>query len=206
MFNWIFIDNNSLEYVSINEQDLTCTMRHQLEKDGFELYADSVKNVGVYMSIMLPNAKHVKYEVTPITLKEAQIFIDEHHRHHNPPQGHKFSIGLRAAGKLIGAVVAGRPISRYLDDGTTLEVTRCCVLQGFKNAVTKLYGAVNRVAKAMGYKRIITYTLITENGSSMRAAGYTCEGVAGGGSWNCNVRKRVDTHPTISKYRWSKAI
>ena len=94
----------------------------------------------------------------PISLRDANEYVRQHHRHHKPVAGHKFSIGCEADGELVGVIIAGRPVSRYLDDGFTLEVTRLCT-NGAKNACSFLYGAAARAAAAMGYKRIITYTL-----------------------------------------------
>ena len=107
----------------------------------------------------------------PISLRDANEYVRQHHRHHKPVAGHKFSIGCEADGELVGVIIAGRPVSRYLDDGFTLEVTRLCT-NGAKNACSFLYGAAARAAAAMGYKRIITYTLESENGASLRASGF----------------------------------
>ncbi|HBI8193468.1 TPA: hypothetical protein K8297_004922, partial [Escherichia coli] len=108
--------------------------------------------------------------ISPITLKAAQEFIAQHHRHNKPPVGHKFSIGLRNnAGELIGVATAGRPVARHFDDGLTLEVNRTCTT-GERNANSALYGAIWRAAKAMGYQRCITYTQADESGASLRAA------------------------------------
>ena len=114
----------------------------------------------------------------PISLRDANEYVRQHHRHHKPVAGHKFSIGCEADGELVGVIIAGRPVSRYLDDGFTLEVTRLCT-NGAKNACSFLYGAAARAAAAMGYKRIITYTLESENGASLRASGWICQGKAG---------------------------
>lgn len=94
----------------------------------------------------------------PLTLAQANEFVEKHHRHHRRVQGHKFSIGCESCGELVGVVIAGRPVSRYLDDGFTLEVTRLCTLGG-RNVCSFLYAAAARTAKAMGYRKIITYTL-----------------------------------------------
>ena len=107
----------------------------------------------------------------PITFKEACAFVAQHHRHNKPPRGHKFSVALRDSGRLIGVAMAGRPIARHFDDGLTLEVNRTCT-DGTRNANSKLYGAVWRAAKAMGYRRCITYTQDGESGASLRAAGF----------------------------------
>lgn len=117
-------------------------------------------------------------ELQPVTLAEANAFVAKHHRHHKPVTGHKFSIGCIADGRLVGVAIVGRPVSRYLDNGLTLEVNRLCT-DGTKNACSMLYAAAWRAARAMGYHKIITYTLDTENGASLRAAGWNFTGLAG---------------------------
>ena len=119
--------------------------------------------------------------VGPISLKEAKVFIERHHRHHRPPVGHKFSIAVAVAetGEVCGVATVGRPVSRHLDDG-----------------------AAWRATKALGYRKLITYTLPSEGGASLRGAGWTCIGEAGGGSWSCKSRPRVDMAPTQVKMRW----
>lgn len=84
----------------------------------------------------------------PVSLKEANAFVAEHHRHHKPVTGHKFSLGCTQEGQLVGVAIVGRPVSRYLDDGITLEVNRLCST-GEKNVCSFLYGAAARVAKAV---------------------------------------------------------
>jgi len=140
-------------------------------------------------------------ELTPIDLAEANAFVAEHHRHHKPVVGHKFSIAVSEDDKVVGVVIVGRPIARFLDDGWTLEVNRCCT-DGSKNAPSKLYGAAARAAFSLGYKKLITYTLSEEGGASLRGVGWKCIGRAGGGSWNSKVRPRVDKHPLQEKLRW----
>ena len=121
-------------------------------------------------------------EIVPITLKEANAFVEQNHRHHKPTKGHKFSIGLSDGEKIVGVAIVGRPVSRYLDDGWTLEVNRLCT-DGSKNACSMLYAAAWRAAKAMGYKKVITYILKSEPGTSLKAAGWKCVGEAGGERW-----------------------
>ena len=99
--------------------------------------------------------------LTPISLREANAFVERNHRHHKGVTGHKFSIGCTRDGELVGVAIMGRPVSRYLDDGLTLEVNRLCTT-GAENACSMLYGAAARAARAMGYQKIITYTLDTE--------------------------------------------
>ena len=144
-------------------------------------------------------------EVVPITFKEANEFVRRYHRHHGPVQGYKFAIGLADTerNEIVGVVIVGRPVARHLDDGWTLEVTRLCT-DGTKNACSKLYAAAWRAVRALGYRRLVTYTLPEEGGVSLRGAGWKCVGLAGGGSWsrpNCG-RPRVDLHPLQEKWRW----
>lgn len=137
----------------------------------------------------------------PITYPEACAFILRFHRHHLPPQGWKFGIAVNDGEKVVGVVTVGRPIARMLDDGWTLEVTRCAT-DGTKNVPSMLYGAAQRAAFALGYKRIITYTLQTEPGTSLLCSNWKLLGVAGGGNWNCKSRPRVDTNLTEQKLLW----
>jgi len=146
-------------------------------------------------------------ELVPITLKEANEYVSRHHRNHKPVVGHKFSIGLSSIGDdgspkdIIGVCIVGRPVSRHRDDGRTLEVTRCCT-DGTKNSCSMLYGAAWRAAKALGFKRLITYTLPSEGGASLRGAGWRLLGEAGGGNWNVSSRPRVDSPHPQKKFLW----
>ena len=136
--------------------------------------------------------------VCPIDLDEANAFVSQHHRHHRPVVGHKFSIGAVVDNAIVGVVIVGRPVSRMRDDGMTLEVTRLCT-DGTRNACSFLYGAARRAAFALGYSRIGTYILASEPGTSLTAAGWKCLGQRGGGSWSVPSRPRVDKHPTEPK-------
>ncbi len=146
----------------------------------------------------------MRLELQPIDFKEATAFVREHHRHHNPSIGWKFGIGLNDGEKVVGVVMVGRPVARHFDDGWTLEVTRCCT-DGTKNAASMLYGAAWRASKAMGYKRLITYTLGEEPGTSLVAAGWSLKRTMPGRSWSCPSRPRVDTHPLGQKTLWEVA-
>ena len=110
-----------------------------------------------------------------------------------------------ADGQLVGVAITGRPVSRYLDDGLTLEVNRLCT-DGTRNACSFLYGAAARAAKAMGYQKIITYILDTEDGASLRAAGWTCAGLAGGKEWTGKRKPSEPLYPPQMKYRYEKAL
>jgi hypothetical protein len=113
--------------------------------------------------------------------------------------GAKFAIAVHNGEEIVGIVIVGRPVSRILDDGWTLEVTRLCTIDGARNAASMLYRAAWRAARAMGYRRVITYILGSENGTSLKAAGFREIGKAGGGSWNRPNRFRIDTHPLEQK-------
>ena len=142
--------------------------------------------------------------IVPIGLRSANQFVSQHHRHHGPTAGHKFSIGVaNSDGALCGAAIAGRPVARMLDDGRHLEVLRVCT-DGTANACSMLYAAVRRTALAMGYKpdNVLTYTLRDESGASLRAAGWIRDGMTSGGSWGRPSRTRTDRHPIDAKVRW----
>jgi len=130
--------------------------------------------------------------ITPIDFAEANAFVEKFHRHHKPMQGCKFCVAVSSGDKVAGVAIVGRPVARLLDDGWTLEVNRCCT-DGTKNACSMLYSAAWRAAKALGYMRLITYTLPEEGGASLRASNWRCLGLRGGGNWNVKSRPRIDT-------------
>ena len=140
-------------------------------------------------------------ELCPTTLTEANEFVLQLHRNHLPVVGHKFSLAVWDGEKVRGVAIVGRPVSRHMDDGWTLEVNRCCT-DGAHNACSMLYGASWRVAKALGYKKLYTYTLPQEGGASLRASGWKLIGEAGGGNWNCATRPRIDTEHQQRKFKW----
>jgi len=140
-------------------------------------------------------------ELVPITLKEANFFVSQHHRHHKPVVGHKFSIAASDGEKIVGVAIVGRPVSRYLDDGWTLEVNRLCT-DGTRNACSFLYSAAWRAARNLGYKKLITYILQSENGASLKASGWKCVGQAGGERWTGKRRPEVDLYPAQMKLKF----
>lgn len=108
--------------------------------------------------------------IVPVTLRAAVRFVELHHRHHSPPRGMKFAIGVcDDEGRLRGVALVGRPVARHLDDGLTAEVNRTAT-DGYLNANSALYGAAWRVCAAMGYRRMVTYTQADESGASLKAA------------------------------------
>ena len=145
-------------------------------------------------------------QIVPITLEEANAFVAQHHRHHKPAIGHKFSIAAAEGETVRGVAIVGRPVARGNDDGWTLEVNRCCT-DGVRNGCSMLYGAAWRATKALGFRRLITYTLPVEGGASLRAAGWTLVGERGGGNWNTPSRPRIDTDAALrgQKLLWEAA-
>jgi len=140
-----------------------------------------------------------------VTQRKAKDYISKNHRHHKPPQGDIFRVAAYEDDWLVGIVMVGRPVSRMLQDGDTCEVIRLCT-DGSKNVCSFLYAKAARIAKEMGFKKIITYILESEAGGSLKASGWTCEGYAGGGSWNRHNRKRGEKAPICKKIRWSKQL
>lgn len=135
-----------------------------------------------------------KFSIERIDLGEANAFVAEHHRHHKRVIGHLFSLGAAEGSKIVGVAIVGRPVSRHRDDGITAEVTRLCT-DGTKDAPSFLYGACARAAFALGFKRIGTYILATEPGTSLAAAGWRKIAETPGRSWSVPSRPRVDKHP-----------
>ena len=120
-------------------------------------------------------------KVIPISLKEANEYVDNFHRHTKGSRGHKFSIGASDDENLIGVAIVGRPISRHLDDGFTAEVLRVCVKEDSpKNTCSFLYGRCWRIWQQMGGMKMITYTLKSESGSSIKALDWKILGETGG--------------------------
>jgi len=146
-----------------------------------------------------------KIKIIPITLKTANAFVQAHHRHHGKVQGCKFCVAAEIDGTIRGVAIAGRPVARYLDDGFTAEVTRLCT-DGTHNACSFLYAACARIARSMGYEKIITYILESENGASLRASGWRCEGRRGGGNWNVPSRPRQDSPNSGYKKLYIKTL
>lgn len=144
-------------------------------------------------------------ELQPITLEEARQFVNDYHRHSSIPHKWKFGIGVHDGEKLVGVVVVGRPISKSVDDGWTLEVLRCCT-DGTKNAGSMLYAAAWRAARAMGYRRMVTYTLLSEPGTTLRAAGWQLTHQTEGSNWNRKGRPFSYKDRKDIKNSWEKRI
>lgn len=148
-------------------------------------------------------AKRHELKIVPITFSEANEFVRRLHRHHKPVVGCKFVLAC-ANGEIRGVAICGRPVSRVLDDGWTIEVNRVCT-DGTKNACSMLYGAAWRVARGLGYRKCITYTLKSESGASLRGAGWKVIGEVKGKQWSVPSRPRVE-NVIADKFKWSPTI
>ncbi|GAA5156407.1 MULTISPECIES: XF1762 family protein [Amycolatopsis] len=144
-----------------------------------------------------------KLTIVPVTFREAAEFIQAHHRHHKPPRGMKFALGVAAGHELVGVATVGRPVARHLDDGLTVEVTRTCT-DGTRNANSALYGAAWRTARALGYRRLISYTQDGETGASLRAVGMKPVAVLRArAGWNTRSRPRESRDTDwVPRVRW----
>lgn len=147
----------------------------------------------------------MKFQSIPLELKDANEFVNMMHRHHDAVYRDKYRIGAMYNGKLVGVVQVGRPVSRMLDDGRTVEVVRLCT-DGTKDACSFLYSKAARIAKEMGYDKIITYILDTEQGTSLKACGWKEDGVTSGGCWSRPSRPRSTTAPIVPKKRYIRYL
>jgi len=155
-----------------------------------------------------------KYYFKPLTIKEANSFVSINHRHSKIVRSHKFSIGLcsKIDDNLVGVAIVGRPISRWLDDGLTLEINRLCVLEKTKNICSMIYGRVSKIAKLLGYNLIITYTLEKEKGVSLIASGFTNDKLSqynNGWIKRNGLQLRLDGRemiPRDNKKRWFRRL
>jgi len=144
-------------------------------------------------------------QLVPTTLREANAFVELHHRHSNPCRGHKFSVGAASGVDLVGVAIAGRPVARHNDDGETIEVLRVCTAPDApRNACSLLYGACWRAARAMGYRRAITYTLKSETGTSVKASGFKVIGEVEARGWDRPSRRRTDKHEPQQRLCWER--
>jgi hypothetical protein len=147
-----------------------------------------------------------RLRLKPLTRTQVNDLIRNWHRHHKPVPGYRFAIGARVGNELVGAIVVGRPVAQETEQYDIAEATRC-VTNGHKNACSFLYSAAARAAEAMGFERIQTFILESESGVSLKAAGWTFDGISQGGDWNRPSRggRRTD-QPMCRKQRWIKKL
>lgn len=146
--------------------------------------------------------KGPRLNIVPLTRDKANDVVTKLHRHHPRVVGHRFAIGTETDdGQLVGVAMAGRPVARCIDQDRIVEVTRVAT-DGTQNACSKLYGACCRIAAEMGFLYAMTYTLASEPGTSLVAAGWHRIRLVKGRSWDTPSRRRADKHPTEDKVLW----
>ena len=155
-------------------------------------------------------------KAVPIELKDANNFVLMNHRHHKPVKRDKYRVACEEHGEILGVIQVAHPVARALCDGFTLEVVRCCT-NGTTNVASFLYSRATRIGKELGYKKIITYILDSETGTSLKASGWELEDAdCGGGSWHAPSRPRElmqitlfgeeQKYPPCKKQRWIKRL
>ena len=146
-------------------------------------------------------------KLVPISIREANKWVLHHHRHHRPPQGALFALGVEENGQLVGVAIVGRPVGRGSQDGRTVEITRVAT-DGTKNACSFLYGRCRRAARALGYERVLTYTRQDESGISPKAAGFEQTALLPARSWAEEYvnapdgKERFDRSKPAARIRW----
>lgn len=164
-----------------------------------------------------PIRGYVHLDLAPVTLADAKRFVGVHHRHNLPPVTWRFGVGVQSAGELIGVGMAGNPMARKLAqaDPTLIEIIRVTTPEhSAPNVCSMIYGALCRAAKALGFRRVISYTLASESGASLRAAGF--EPVAAlppSRGWDQPSRPRIELDlfgnhrtPPEAKVRWERRL
>lgn len=150
-------------------------------------------------------------EVVPVPWREARAFVAQHHRHCPPPAGWRYGAGVLNGSQLIGVIIVGRPVARAIDHRQVVEVNRLCVRTDIPqdltwNACSLLYGWAAREAKKRGFKRVITYTMEHEPGTTLRAAGWKVDGTVRPKVWSTPARPRAQRSPTVAKTRWCREL
>ena len=147
--------------------------------------------------------------IIPLSLKEANEFVTKYHRHNKKCAGHKFSIGAVYKNEIVGVVIVGRPVARKLDNRFTLEINRNCVLDTApKGTCSFLYSRAIKIWQTMGGKKIITYTLETESGSSLKAVNFnketTVQTFKKNTGWTTRTNRIWQEVQATPRIRWGK--
>jgi hypothetical protein len=156
---------------------------------------------------MVPAVGQVKLSVRPCTLKQANDLVTAWHRHHYPVVSHRFSLRVEdEQGNVHGACIVSRPAARHTDQFNVCEVARL-VTDGTQNACSALYGAAAKTARAMGFERIQTFVLESEPGTSLKATGWSFDGITDNrrNRWGTRPGRRRD-QPEGTKQRWIKVL
>ena len=152
-----------------------------------------------------------KLRLTPISFPIARAFIARHHRHCGPPHAWRFGSGVMNGSALMGVVTVGNPVAPAFNGRGIVEVNRLCIRGDLDpmlrwNCCSKLYAHAAAEAERRGFTRIITYIRADEEGTSLRASGWICDGPAGGRGWHSARRVRSNRNARIGKERWSRAL
>lgn len=146
----------------------------------------------------------VKLNIVPCSIQDAREYVAQFHRHHKPPLSGLFAVACAQGERVCGVAIVGRPVARGLQDGWTAEVTRVAT-DTTPHACSMLYASCWRAARALGYRKLVTYTSASESGTSLKAAGWKIVGQVTARSWDCPSRPRVDRAPLQEKIRWEAA-
>jgi hypothetical protein len=152
-------------------------------------------------------ASQPRLRLVHVELSEANKFVESLHRHHKRIQGHRFSLGAMDGGRMVGVAIVGRPVGGN-DPHTTVEVTRLCTDET-ENACSFLYGASARAAKALGYRRIQTFILAIEPGTSLKAAGWRFDRMSHPVGWHHDgprAARDVPNHLSERKQLWYRDL
>lgn len=162
------------------------------QKRNTERYLESLQN---------KLQQHLK--VVPCTIEQANTYVARLHRHHGTIPIARLAFAVADESNIVrGVALVGRPCNTHLDDGWTLEVRRVCT-DGCPNACSFLYNAAWKAARAIGYRRVVTYTLPAEGGASLRAVGWKEIKNCGGSPWNHRKRQRKESPLfLLKKTRW----
>lgn len=200
----------------VDELNWVLDMGHQERKQSLDWLTSLLEDYGMPARSLDSDCGHLVVdmglELGEVSQKEAREFIKEHHRHNPPPAGWLWGQGIFNGPDLVGVIWVGRPVARAIDHTKVVEVNRLCVAHdkfpaGFLwNACSQAYAQAAREAKKRGYEKIMTYTLESEEGTTLKAVGWTPVAKTKGGSWNCPSRPREDKAPTCPKIRWEKGL
>jgi hypothetical protein len=151
----------------------------------------------------------------PITIKQANEFIKMYHRHNRPTTNNcgRWAIAAIKDDEIFGVLIAGNPVSATYMDGYTIELTRICVKEDAPMGTCSfLISKSCMIWKIMGGRKMITYTLDSESGASLRGAGWEQMGVVKPHKrWENKelidgiVRERLEIYG-MNKKRWEKNL
>lgn len=130
-------------------------------------------------------------ELRPITRDLANDCVRRWHRHHKPVRQRVLSVGAFIEGEIVGAAIVEPAKAEALSKNGVFEVTRLAcrgggaTLNGHVDGVaSKLLGAAWGAMRAMGCRRMCSYTRLDESGVCYRAAGWVAVAFSKGEAWD----------------------